>query len=1254
MITFKRFLPSSDSRAGLKDDITFAASELSPFEPNSTTVPAFDEGLTSFHSLTDIEATKEIQNQGSILYVNVDPNAPIAKTTIDNLNLIPATQQQVIDEIQRVAELRKEVRNNLSSFVSINIDEKQILTSSTQFSRFSAIDLFLSKKGDILDVATELSSYQGLLPTTFTNFVIGTTQKYAQVIEIVDKNKVKVDKIAGFVVNGYFTMANPKYFAQGAIRSDFLAAHNSYPPRDVQFFKIAAIDSNTKIITLVETYLSPDLGSDFVPTLFSTPEIQSVNEDKDLIVAYAGAPILYSYHHLPAALPLLDAQTFIEGEIPATKIYLPKSKKNPDATYIGNLKRESLDVLMYDDDTEVFLVKAGEAQPSVSVSYKLLTEKDSTNYGDVEVKIKLESYPAKVQTEGVANVGATAIRLSAKMAIVPVRLLDSSLEKTKLNNGTVNKRTNQPNISKSDKRTDGEFYFSYQTRLPTGQIVNLNKYGTIRVKDRINIYDPSGNILSNNVIKTVDIENSLIILEKPLGVTLASRSIIEIPQTPFNPGRKYSISISATDKLGVASGYQQFKFTTKSLPQTKGTDGAHWEKIPLASFPPSLDLSIPDSFANAVAFSVANLTDSWSDLNDTLLATTANLQDLSCSVGSLIDGLKGAQNFATSFAQKNNNTQIYVRQVGLDPLGVINSQQSFMNQVNQILNDTGTSVGQIPRLTPAEVPLDPIAIANALGSGGTVVDNAFGGITTLGGSSGKALDALGISASIGLDFKKLSNDSSFRNGFGTSSIEYKVLTIIKKSTTNAEVSVETKVTLPLGSFTITNSKTDHNNGTFSTKNANDITTVSSLGKNITTLKYKNSLATTEFNSTAKLTVSGSQKIKAAEVVRVALEQEGLYGTKVSKKTISISELLDILIKHNIVGVNPETLEDDRSIATERLVRIAGNNPQRIGGILFVGKAPNLPALARKAKVLSNTMVWLKPLTDTISASLVASAANASGISYDPSNLDLTKLESQSNIANQDAYAAREKLEKTGVLNYQMPTLNINKDNPTDTNFTAWRHYSPVQLLPSLQAFGSLVDSKVSNFLGEGTLKASNGLSKGTSFLTGLIEGGQSGLQSGMNKLEGFSNVINSVTDDMNQLNKDITDGINFLKNLAGTGPISMEGHLIGAKLTLQSNQEYVESVKGSINDTTDPNRPTFGNSPTPSTLDAQNRIRSATTGTPSSNNTALWFGIVLVVIGKDKQDLGEQLHVLTDLLAMDGSAIALPAKPKLTFSGLKI
>jgi hypothetical protein len=228
----------------------------------------------------------------------------------------------------------------------------------------------------------------------------------------------------------------------------------------------------------------------------------------------------------------------------------------------------------------------------------------------------------------------------------------------------------------------------------------------------------------------------------------------------------------------------------------------------------------------------------------------------------------------------------------------------------------------------------------------------------------------------------------------------------------------------------------------------------------------------------------------------------------------------------------------------------------------------------------------------------------------------------------------------------MPTLKANQDNPPDTDFTAWRHYTPVQLMPSLQVLGKLDDS--ASTVTSSTL---NSIMTSTKPLGTLIEESQQGVQSAINQLAGLSSVIDAVSNDMNDLNTQIVDGINLLKNLVGAGPISLEGHLIGSKLDMQSNQEFIEAVNNSLNDATDPNRPTFGAAPTSSTLDVQSQLRL---GTSRTSGSTLWFGIVLVIVGKDRSDLGEQLSTLADLFSMSKDSIDMTTKPTITFSGMKI
>jgi hypothetical protein len=168
--------------------------------------------------------------------------------------------------------------------------------------------------------------------------------------------------------------------------------------------------------------------------------------------------------------------------------------------------------------------------------------------------------------------------------------------------------------------------------------------------------------------------------------------------------------------------FQTFEFTTQSIPLAPGKDGAHWENLPVASFPPVFDISFPNSTANAVAQAMSNISASFNGLKDTYKGLTQSLQNAACSLDDLVSSLKNAQLFAKEFADDHNNTTVYVRTVGLDPVGTINSPQTFIKQVREILNDTGTQPGQLPKITPAEIPLNPSNIANILTSGGTAVD----------------------------------------------------------------------------------------------------------------------------------------------------------------------------------------------------------------------------------------------------------------------------------------------------------------------------------------------------------------------------------------------------------------------------------------------------------------------------------------------------------------------------------------------------
>lgn len=225
-------------------------------------------------------------------------------------------------------------------------------------------------------------------------------------------------------------------------------------------------------------------------------------------------------------------------------------------------------------------------------------------------------------------------------------------------------------------------------------------------------------------------------------------------------------------------------------------------------------------------------------------------------------------------------------------------------------------------------------------------------------------------------------------------------------------------------------------------------------------------------------------------------------------------------------------------------------------------------------------------------------------------------------------------------------------NPPKTEFNAWRNYSPIQLMPGLETLGKVVNpviDSVTTPVQSAAAAAINGTMGG---MEALIEEGKGMLNTGISRVAAQSNAIDQLTEEMNALNDRMVSGLNWLKNQVGVGPISLDAHLIGPKLNLTSNSDYLKGVEAALSDITDPNRPTFGPSASTSVLENQNTLKAALQGTtPPTTSTKLWFGLVLVVVGKNREDLGEQLHTLAGLLSMDPSAIDLPPKPKISFPG---
>jgi hypothetical protein len=752
--------------------------------------------------------------------------------------------------------------------------------------------------------------------------------------------------------------------------------------------------------------------------------------------------------------------------------------------------------------------------------------------------------------------------------------------------------------------------------------------------------------------------------------------------------------------------FQTFEFKVQSIPQISGNEGSYWENIPIASFPPVFDISFPNSTANAVAQAMSNITSSFEGLNNTYQALTQSMQDAACSLDDLFNSLKNAMNFADEFSKQNNQTKVYVRTLGLDPVGTINSPQTFINEMKAALLDAGTEVGQIPKLTPAEIPLNANTIANSLKSGGTAVDQLLGG--------GGSLNILGIaSVSVGLNLPVLSNDDQFQNGFS----DYLSLPIdqisisdpgpntianptpqplpaqagtVQLDTTSipntfANVKVVIAATdVPFSFFevgksiTISGAQNAANNGTFTISSSSiGMAQVSTQQVESIIITYRNSNVgpgNSETPSPAQAAFASGTPISATERIRLALVAEkklvvgpntgtplinpsGVTGAQAatkpsSKPTIPISELIDILIKHKIIGVNPDKFDQDKQAATERLVQLLAPSSQRIGGFVFVGKAPDLGALVRKVQSLAGIMEWLNPLVQKlITSSLADYQANASGIDFDPTGVQLNKLKSQDNVGVKDYLAAKQKIDKSGLLSKEISPLQIipASENPDPNNFKAWKAFKPAQLLSGLEVFGTLEDKNAgleSNVQGftSSVIKGSVGA------LGDLIDSGKNAITTTLQQLESQTNVIDAIANDMNILNSKMVDSLNWLKNKFGTGPLSMDGHLIGPKLNLMSNAEFIQAVEQAVNDYTDPNRPTFGPPATEDVLQNQVNLNAALQGVPPpTKNTTIWFGLVITIIDK-KDELGSQMSTIANLLNMDDSAIeGAASKQKLGF-----
>lgn len=213
----------------------------------------------------------------------------------------------------------------------------------------------------------------------------------------------------------------------------------------------------------------------------------------------------------------------VDSEIPVTKIYKQVTESEEGLRYLGNLDLQSLNIVLYDNDQEIMLIDRGVASPGTSVQYKLHRAADldlDIQVGDVEVVIGLSSLNTPLRIRGFQPQGIQSIPL-------------------------------QVNIEQG-KVVKNEFIFNLQAKNKEGRIIDLFRYGTIRIGDAISFKTESNQLIGKYIIKEVDSAQNAIVLDKPLQTQLQSNAICEIEQTPLNPGRRYRISITCQDREGTS------------------------------------------------------------------------------------------------------------------------------------------------------------------------------------------------------------------------------------------------------------------------------------------------------------------------------------------------------------------------------------------------------------------------------------------------------------------------------------------------------------------------------------------------------------------------------------------------------------------------------------------------------------------------------------------------------------------------------
>ena len=540
MVKIDNFYPTPDSPAGLKDNISFTIKELL----NSEGLAKLD-GI-KYASLSDLKA-QSLASEGKTIYFDSQASSS-SRTIIEAYDLAQAANEQISQEIQSVATIRSDVYSKQSAFCKLTDTD-------------TGFQIVQMTKGETVKTYEDLTgkdptrghypedppppSANAYSPYMFTKTLTGSRQKvvkpvgYNQPIDYYQYDGYITtdltsdfhpgDNISVYFPNGFaLESLNPNVFFS---KIDGIPRSNVLAPRDVVFLKVM-LSSSTELF-VSHTSLSPTFEIESGKTIFSTPEIEAIKNGEAIICH--GVPVLYKNSSLTSSMSLTEAYESIQSEIPYTRLFFPFYSDTGYASqrFFGNLDRQSLSVVLLDDDGEATLVDKGEAKYGSSLDLKLITspdEKTNTEVGDVNVTIKLFSSPAEIPIFGAVSQGASAVKLNMRITQTPKGR---------------NKKTTEP----------GEFYFNYQIKTIYGEVINLNKYGTIRIFDKIVFKtatrSQNGSVIETRIIHGVDVENGILVLDKALSHNLPSQTICEIAQTPLNANRAYRVRVSCLDKSGV-------------------------------------------------------------------------------------------------------------------------------------------------------------------------------------------------------------------------------------------------------------------------------------------------------------------------------------------------------------------------------------------------------------------------------------------------------------------------------------------------------------------------------------------------------------------------------------------------------------------------------------------------------------------------------------------------------------------------------